>query len=81
MIGAVGDDSAGIRMVEDLRGHGVSTGSVRTAKGVGTGAAYITVTPDGENTIVLDPGANALVDSEGNILSSSRRQLSVRQGL
>ena len=63
MIGAVGDDSAGIRMVEDLRGHGVSTGSVRTAKGVGTGAAYITVTPDGENTIVLDPGANALVDS------------------
>jgi ribokinase len=63
MIGAVGDDPAGIRMVEDLRDRGVSTESVRTANGVNTGAAYITVTPDGENTIVLDPGANALVDS------------------
>ena len=63
MIGAVGDDPAGIRMLDDLRGRGVSTESVRTAKGVSTGAAYITVTPDGENTIVLDPGANALIDS------------------
>jgi ribokinase len=43
-------------MVDDLRGRGVMTGLVRTAKGVSTGAAYITVTPDGENTIVLDPG-------------------------
>ena len=63
MIGAVGDDPAGIRMVEDLRSRGVSTKGVRTAGSVSTGAAYITVTPDGENTIVLDPGANALVDS------------------
>jgi ribokinase len=62
MIGTVGDDPAGIRMVEDLRGRGVSTESIRTAKGVSTGAAYITVTPNGENTIVLDPGANALMD-------------------
>ena len=64
LIGAVGDDPAGIRMVDDLRGRGVRTESVRTAKGVSTGAAYITVTPDGENTIVLDPGANALVDDQ-----------------
>jgi ribokinase len=28
---------------------------------VSTGTAYITVTPDGENTIVLDTGANAVV--------------------
>ena len=63
MIGAVGDDPAGIRMVEDLRSRGVSTEMVRTADGVSTGAAYITVTPNGENTIVLDPGANALMDS------------------
>ena len=62
MVGAIGGDAAGTRMVEDLRGRGVSTGSVRTVPGVGTGTAYITVTPDGENTIVLDPGANALVD-------------------
>jgi ribokinase len=62
MIGAVGDDPAGIRMVEDLRSCGVGTKAVRIADSVSTGAAYITVTPDGENTIVLDPGANALVD-------------------
>jgi ribokinase len=62
MVGAVGDDPSGIRMVEDLRGRGVSTESVRTVNGVSTGAAYITVTSDGENTIVLDPGANALLD-------------------
>ncbi|HWG62100.1 MAG TPA: PfkB family carbohydrate kinase [Streptosporangiaceae bacterium] len=63
LIGAVGDDPAGIRMVADLRDCGVSTGWVRITNGVNTGAAYITITPDGENTIVLDPGANALVDS------------------
>ena len=63
MLGAVGDDPAGIRLTEDLRGRGVRTESVRTVAGVSTGTAYITVTPDGENTIVLDPGANALVDA------------------
>jgi ribokinase len=50
-------------MVEDLRCCGVTAESVRIVNGVSTGAAYITVTPDGENTIVLDPGANALLDS------------------
>jgi ribokinase len=49
-------------MVEDLRSCGVSTKAIRIADSVSTGAAYITVTPDGENTIVVDPGANALVD-------------------
>ncbi|HEY1639286.1 MAG TPA: PfkB family carbohydrate kinase [Streptosporangiaceae bacterium] len=63
MLGAVGDDSAGTRLIEDLRGRGVRTEAVRTVAGVSTGTAYITVTPDGENTIVLDPGANARVDA------------------
>jgi ribokinase len=63
MLGAVGDDSAGMRLIEDLRGRGVRTESVRTVAGVSTGTAYITVTPDGENAIVLDSGANALVDA------------------
>ena len=63
MLGAVGSDPAGTRLVEDLRRRGVGTDAVRTVAGASTGAAYITVTPDGENTIVLDPGANALVDA------------------
>jgi ribokinase len=63
MLGAVGDDSAGTRMLEDLRRRGVNTKSVRTVDGVSTGTAYVTVTSDGENTIVLDPGANRFVDA------------------
>jgi ribokinase len=63
LLGAVGDDPAGVRMVEDLRRRGVGTRPVRTVAGVSTGTAYITVTPDGENTIVLETGANGLVDA------------------
>jgi ribokinase len=63
MLGAVGDDPAGTRMIEDLRRRGVNTESVRTVDEVSTGTAYVTVTPDGENTIVLDPGANEFVDA------------------
>ena len=63
MLAAVGDDPAGARMTEDLRRRGVNTESVRTVDGVATGTAYITVTPDGENTIVLDPGANRFIDA------------------
>jgi ribokinase len=63
MLGAVGDDPAGARMTEDLRRRGVNTESVRTVDGVSTGTAYVTVTSDGENTIVLDPGANRFVDA------------------
>jgi ribokinase len=63
MLGTVGDDPAGTRMVEDLRRRGVSTELVRIVDGVSTGTAYVTVTPDGENTIVLDPGSNEFVDA------------------
>jgi ribokinase len=63
MLGAVGDDAAGIRMVGDLSGRSVNTEWVRTVDEVSTGTAYITVTPDGENTIVLDRGANEFVDA------------------
>lgn len=62
MLGAVGDDPAGTRMVDDLRRRGVHTGPVRTVDGMSTGTAYVTVTPDGESTIVLDPGANEFLD-------------------
>jgi ribokinase len=63
MLGAVGEDPAGTRMIEDLCRRGVNTEWVRTVDGVSTGTAYVTVTSDGENTIVLDPGANRFVDA------------------
>ncbi len=61
IIGRVGKDPAGKRMLEDLRNEGVGIELVEVLPDVATGTAYVTVTPDGENTIVLDPGANARV--------------------
>jgi ribokinase len=59
MIGRIGADPAGARMLEDLRSERVDTHAVAALPGVPTGTAYITVTADGENTIVLERGANA----------------------
>jgi ribokinase len=58
MIGRIGADPAGARMLEALRNEGVNTDAVAALPGVPTGTAYITVTADGENTIVLERGAN-----------------------
>jgi ribokinase len=66
MIGRIGADPAGARMLEDLRAEGVDTHAVAALPGVPTGTAYITVTPDAENTIVLERGANARL-SAGDI--------------
>jgi ribokinase len=59
MIGRIGADPAGARMLGDLREERVDTHAVAALPGVPTGTAYITVTADGENTIVLERGANA----------------------
>jgi ribokinase len=58
-VGAVGADSDGAAQIAELGRAGVSTAHVRAADGVPTGAAFISVTPDGENSIVVAPGANA----------------------
>lgn len=57
LVGAVGDDPYGSVLLDSLRGSGVDTGLVRTSSRP-TGIAYITVTPDGENSILVSPGAN-----------------------
>jgi ribokinase len=64
MVGTVGDDAAGTRMLEDLRSARIDVSAVRTLPGVATGTAYITVTAAGENTIVLNRGANARLSPE-----------------
>jgi ribokinase len=58
LLAKVGDDRTGARMTDDLRQAHVDINLIMSVPGVATGTAYITVTPDGENTIVLDPGAN-----------------------
>jgi ribokinase len=58
ILGRVGDDEFGEPLVRALRDKGVDTGLVEGVRDVSTGAAFITVTPDGENAITVAPGAN-----------------------
>jgi ribokinase len=61
LLGAVGDDPYGRLLRDSLAGAGVATTHVRTV-GRPTGIAYITVTPDGENSILVSPGANSALE-------------------
>lgn len=65
LVGAVGGDGYGSLLRESLESSGVDTALVKTSARP-TGIAYITVTPDGENSIVVSPGANADV-SESDV--------------
>ena len=58
ILGRVGDDEFGEPLVRALEEKGIDTGPVERAAGASTGAAFITVTPDGENAITVAPGAN-----------------------
>ncbi|GLZ33054.1 ribokinase [Lentzea sp. NBRC 105346] len=60
LLGALGDDGYGSLLRSSLHDSGVDTTLVATSSRP-TGIAYITVTPDGENSIVVSPGANSAV--------------------
>ncbi len=57
-VGCVGDDDLGRAAIADLGAAGVDATTVRSVA-TPTGAAYITVADDGQNSIVVAPGANA----------------------
>jgi ribokinase len=59
MVGCVGDDDAGRALVEGLEADGIDVRHVRTVDGVPSGTALIAVADEGENDIVVSPGANA----------------------
>ncbi|MEV0069060.1 MULTISPECIES: ribokinase [unclassified Amycolatopsis] len=59
-VGALGEDEAGDLILLSLGGAGVRTDLVARTKAA-TGTAFITVSPDGENAIVVAPGANERV--------------------
>ena len=61
LLGAVGDDPYGQLLRNSLSDAGVDTQFVRTVERP-TGIAYITVTPDGENSILVSPGANSALE-------------------
>ena len=59
MVGRVGDDDAGRQLLASLADAAVDTAQVEALAGVPSGTALITVSADGENQIVISPGANA----------------------
>jgi len=62
MVAKVGDDEFGPRLRTSLRAAGVRTDAVRTARGKHSGTAFVLTAPDGENQIVVAPGANSTLD-------------------
>jgi ribokinase len=62
MVGRVGDDAVGQRLIADLASRGVRTTTVQVTEGVPTGTATVAVEEGtGENLIVVAPGANGAV--------------------
>ena len=60
-VAQVGSDAFGSALIDSLREAGVDVQHVGTAARP-TGCASIYVLPDGENSIVISPGANATLD-------------------
>ena len=58
MVGRVGDDDAGSILRAALTSAGVDTTNLRTNHDTPSGTALIAVGADGDNTIVVSPGAN-----------------------
>lgn len=77
MVGRVGADQPGVALVEALRHEGIDTAHVRVDEDEPTGMASIWVDGRGENSIVLDSGANARVsiadveDAAGGLASAA----------
>jgi ribokinase len=64
MIGCVGNDPFGRFLLEALGSDGVDTTYVRSVADKPSGVALITVDKDGQNAIVVSPGANSLVNAD-----------------
>jgi ribokinase len=58
MAGCVGDDDFGRQLLAAMRTEGINTDAVRVVAGVPTGLAMIAVDTQGENLIIVAPGAN-----------------------
>ncbi|NUQ71716.1 MAG: ribokinase [Chthonomonadales bacterium] len=63
-VGRVGNDVFGDTARSSLSSHGIDVTSLRTDSGASSGVALIAVAPDGQNSIVVAPGANMCVTPE-----------------
>ena len=76
MLGAVGDDSKGQKLIENLKSAGVDVSRVQVLRNTPTGQAFITVDDKGENSIIIIAGANGkvtkkLIDNNMDLLTQS----------
>jgi ribokinase len=70
LVGRVGADDAGGRLLAGLAAEGVDVSHVQEDAEAPTGMALIAVDASGENTIVVSPGANARV-SAGDVQAAA----------
>lgn len=73
MCGVVGDDSFGDTLINNLKSSGVDTTFIRKQENVSTGIAVIVVA-EGDNRIILDKGANALLTEKDIDAALSRAE-------
>jgi ribokinase len=64
MVGRVGADSFRVELVQNLQDAGVQTDNVFVDETVSSGVAMITVAHNGDNEIIVIPGANGKVNQE-----------------
>lgn len=64
MIGRVGSDTLGDTILQNLKKEGIEITHVAQDKQKPTGVAFIVVDDDGQNTIVVAPGANGCVTAD-----------------
>ncbi|MFZ4765722.1 MAG: ribokinase [Roseimicrobium sp.] len=64
IIGCIGDDAGGRAYLDYLQANGVSCSGLQRLTDVPTGRAYVSVDPEGENTIVTAAGANAYLNAD-----------------
>ncbi|KAL2059878.1 hypothetical protein VTL71DRAFT_10033 [Oculimacula yallundae] len=82
MVGAVGDDEFGPKIIEGMKHDGIDVEGIEVVKGQPTGVAVIIVeSTTGENRILLNPGANSTLSPQSftNPTSLSNANLLILQ--
>ncbi|WP_406724274.1 PfkB family carbohydrate kinase [Streptomyces sp. GD-15H] len=64
LVAKVGGDADGLKTLANLRGASVGVDTVITEVSTPTGQALVVVDPDGENSIAVISGANALLSAQ-----------------
>lgn len=64
MLGAVGNDEYGEKMLRNLAAANVDISGIKTAERMPTGQAFVMIYDSGDNSIIVNQGANASVSKE-----------------